>query len=904
MHIHGKKIAIVIPWFGRELKSGAELQAWNMATRLAARGLHIEVMTTCCRSHQDDWSQNHHKPGVYTQKEGFSIRRFLVEQRDRPAFDRVCGHLLSSVPNQFKAGCSPLSPDDERIFSTELICSPALLQYIAKEQAQYAAFIFLPYLYPQIIQGIPLVKSKAFLQPCLHDEAYAYLDCIQDAMLQCRGIFWNSAGEMELGLKLYGPGIIDKSVIVGEGVEPLPQVVEDGEVLSLEKLKPFILILGKKDEGKGTFFAVDAFKQYKQNYKSSLTLVVAGPGACNVASPQDQIMDLGLVSENQRAWLLRNMKALIQPSPNESFSRVLFEAWQSGNPAVVRSSCLATATAVRASQGGWLAESKDEFVQYFKHLDESTEADMKKVGAKGEAYGRIVADWVSVIDKYVDTLQPLMNPTKVVVNIRARITAIQSQTVSIRHQNSEIKKFSIKPNSPYMLNCEKVPLFGPEFDLLFFTDTPAGHCAPDLRDLGFRIESLSITDNNTGVGDCALLFPEGWNRSEGERNEDVPRWSTGSARIRIQFLQSKTNRKELHQVLCNLAAGDAISNQALWIRDQLQILGYKSEIYARHMGSGVTGQACYFDNTKSIPAGSALLYHHSIGTEITTSVCRYLGPKAILYHNITPSKYFKPYHPLHEHLCEEGRRQLPSLARYFGHALGVSTYNASELKECGYLAPQVLPLVVAPEKFQHKPDPALMSKLQDGNTNIIFVGRYCGNKRQEDLVCAFAHYLKLDAKASLHLIGSSICDNDPYLATLKELADQLGIGQSINFTGFASNEQLAAYYRTAHLFWSMSEHEGFCVPLIEAMWFDVPVLAYHSSAIPETLDGAGVMFDSKSDFTALARLAYDIVHDVGKRATIISRQRERRKIFHPGQIIKKLNQIAVDLTDANPTKTL
>ncbi|AWI08430.1 glycosyltransferase [Ereboglobus luteus] len=778
--MQNQKLAIVIPWFGRNVKGGAEQYAWNVAARLAARGHDVDILTTCCRSHQDDWASNFFEPGVMREPEGFVTRRFRVVARNREAIDRVCGRLQAFPKECLRVECSPVSREDEAVFANELIKSPDLIEYISKKQDDYAHFIFIPYLYTPILKGLPLVAQKAFLQPCLHDESYAYMDCVADIMERARGILWNSEGENELGLKLYGPTVAVKSHVVGGGIELLPAVVRNEEIEKMEQLGPYFLILGRKDEGKGTFLAADAFKRFKKEYKCKISLVIAGPGPFDLTSAKDGIFDVGVASENQRSWLLQNALALIQPSANESYSRVLFEAWKCGRPVVARTSCLATATAVRTSGGGWLAETEDEWVSRYHELATSSAALLDDAGAKGRAYAGDLADWDKVMDRYEQIFFHVVEP------------------------------------------------------------------APLARGESPRV---------------------------------------------------------LHQVLCNIAFGDAISNQTVWIRNELRKLGYASEIYARHISEQMRDEAVCITDMTDIAPGTPLIYHHSIGTEITPGVCAHSGPKAILYHNITPAEYMPPYYPLHTRLCREGREQLPSLAKYFPVAVADSTYNAIELVATGYSTPEVLPIAVSPKKFGRRADPSLMDSLQDGRTNILFVGRYCPNKKQEDLICAFAHYLKIDPQARLHLVGMPIYEeNDPYKQCLAALAKQLGVSDSVNLTGPVSDGQLTAYYRTAHLFWCMSEHEGFCVPVVEAMWFDIPVFAYESTAIPETLADAGRMFSSKRDFGALAELAHLLIHDSGLRSDMIRKQRKRRLAFTPENVAPRLAVIAKKICDSsNPS---
>jgi glycosyltransferase involved in cell wall biosynthesis len=305
-------------------------------------------------------------------------------------------------------------------------------------------------------------------------------------------------------------------------------------------------------------------------------------------------------------------------------------------------------------------------------------------------------------------------------------------------------------------------------------------------------------------------------------------------------------------------------------------------------------QECHAFTSAALDASSAAIYHHSIGTEITPYLRAFHGPKCLIYHNITPAEFLEPYRPEFAKILTQGRQDLSGLADPFPISYGDSAYNASELESVGFRNPRVLPVSVDPGKWAIAPDPELMSTLQDGRTNLLFVGRFAPNKKQDDLVAAFSRYRLLDPSARLILVGKPE-ESDPYVTHLRATISSLGLDGSVLCPGGISDAQLAAYYRTAHLFWSMSEHEGFCVPLIEAMWFDVPVLAYQSSAVPETLGPAALMFNEKTDLAALAALARILVVDLGIRDPMIQAQRKRRLDFLPDKIAPLLNDIARQL---------
>ncbi|MDQ6626275.1 MAG: glycosyltransferase family 4 protein, partial [Verrucomicrobiota bacterium] len=395
------KLAVVIPWFGRELKGGAEQQAWQIAARLAARGHEIEVVTTCCRSHQDDWSTNHLKAGSTDEPEGFKIRRFPVVERNRAAFDRVCSYLLSLKPNELMTGMSPVVTEDAATFTDELIKSPELLLFLSDHHWDFDWVLFLPYLYGPILHGVSIVGERAALQPCLHDEAYAYLPQVAEAFYRCGKLLFNSDGERELASRLFGPAIWQKSAVVGEGVETAGH---DGLAVngaaSPRSEHSYVLYLGRRDAGKNVPLLVNAFRRFKKaRPNSKLRLILAGNGDVDVQGQRD-IDDLGLVSEEVKERLLSDCAALFQPSANESFSRVMMEAWMHGRPVAAHAACLATAVAVDRSRGGWVAGSEDEWAALFAEVARTPARQLAQRGERGRTYARDLADWDRVMERY------------------------------------------------------------------------------------------------------------------------------------------------------------------------------------------------------------------------------------------------------------------------------------------------------------------------------------------------------------------------------------------------------------------------------------------------------------------------------------------------------------------------
>ncbi|HKP71341.1 MAG TPA: glycosyltransferase, partial [Pyrinomonadaceae bacterium] len=373
----------------------------------------------------------------------------------------------------------------------------------------------------------------------------------------------------------------------------------------------------------------------------------------------------------------------------------------------------------------------------------------------------------------------------------------------------------------------------------------------------------------------------------------VPARST-SAGVRLQKQRHGQGQalplQTIHQLLPDIVYGDAISNQAVAVRDYLRGRGFESEIFVKRREERVAHEARLFDPSAFKPS-DALIYHHSIGSELTAFAVGHAGAKCLVYHNITPAEYFAPYRPGFAWMLETGRAHLPRLARHFQISVGDSAYNAAELAACGFASPGVLPIICDPAKWNVRADAALMERLQDGKVNLLYVGRIAPNKKQDELVEAFALYRELDARSRLVIAGEGRA-SDPFYARLLRAIRQHDLAEHVAVTGQITDAELLAYYRTAHLYWSLSEHEGFGVPLVEAMWFDIPVLAYSRAAVPETLGDAGLTFDSKQDLREVATLAKLLTRDdENLRRRVIDAGRARREAFTPASVHMILEEL-------------
>ncbi|NQU39853.1 MAG: glycosyltransferase family 4 protein [Lentisphaerae bacterium] len=345
--------------------------------------------------------------------------------------------------------------------------------------------------------------------------------------------------------------------------------------------------------------------------------------------------------------------------------------------------------------------------------------------------------------------------------------------------------------------------------------------------------------------------------------------------------------RAIHQFVAGFSNGDAISNEARVLRQAFRDWGFRSEIYCetKHILPELRKDAfdisCYAPDPTDI-----VLLHLSIGCALNEHFKHLDCRKALLYHNVTPPEYFRVINPQIAAQLAEGREQVAALAGSAAVNMADSGYNAAELEALGYRDVHVLPLVLDLDKLASPPDRRVTRQFKDGTTNILFVGRCVANKCIEDLLSALAVYTRtVDHRVRLIHVGSH-AGSEPYYAFLLARCRELGI-DNVHLAGSANQAQLNAYYGCADIFLSMSEHEGFCIPLIEAMVHNLPVVAYAAAAIPETLDGAGILVYEK-DFGLIAETMSRLVHDDALRAAVLEGQQARLNRFRSRDLVGEL----------------
>jgi len=333
----------------------------------------------------------------------------------------------------------------------------------------------------------------------------------------------------------------------------------------------------------------------------------------------------------------------------------------------------------------------------------------------------------------------------------------------------------------------------------------------------------------------------------------------------------------IHQIVAGFRKGDAISDEALLLQSLFSVHGHESPIYCDRATTAVEQRSIVRDLdalADAVKPGDLALLHLSIGSRGNVVFAALKCRKAVLYHNVTPSRFFERLNPPMASTLDEGRRQVAELANAAEINLAVSGYNAQELRGLGYAGVEVLPLIVDAGFGNGPVDPTMKIRLSDdGCVNILFVGRVVPNKRHDKLLQVFHHFQHyVEPKSRLVIAGSSN-GQEAYKSLLLGSVHTLEL-KRVLLTEFISAAELNACYATASAFLCMSEHEGFCAPLLEAMAWNVPVFADAQAAVPETLAGAGVLF-SHADYETIAETMGRVLRDAALREAVLDQQRRR-----------------------------
>jgi glycosyltransferase involved in cell wall biosynthesis len=333
-----------------------------------------------------------------------------------------------------------------------------------------------------------------------------------------------------------------------------------------------------------------------------------------------------------------------------------------------------------------------------------------------------------------------------------------------------------------------------------------------------------------------------------------------------------------------IAYGDAVGNDILAIQDILVQQGYQTATYAENIDTRIkSSKVLHYSKMPELAGEDILIYHFSTGTKLNEILQNYPCRKVMIYHNVTPPHFFLKYCISSYELCKSGVEQLAALKNTFDYCLADSEYNRQDLLRLHYSCPiDVLPILIPFEDYAKDYNKNIVREYRDHKINLMFLGRIAPNKKQEDVIATFYHYKKYYNKDSRLLLVGSWSGLESYYESLERYVHTLSL-RDVIFTGHVKFADILAYYRVADVFVSMSEHEGFCVPLVEAMYFDIPIVAYGSSAITSTLGGTGFILKDKDPLLA-AGIINTLITDEKLRENIVHKQKQHLKVYQYEQV--------------------
>lgn len=339
-----------------------------------------------------------------------------------------------------------------------------------------------------------------------------------------------------------------------------------------------------------------------------------------------------------------------------------------------------------------------------------------------------------------------------------------------------------------------------------------------------------------------------------------------------------------------ITSADAVSNEVLAMQRVLSKRGHEVRIFAdsSSLADEEIGPADAALSYLNIPE-DVLIYHHSIGWDTGVEIFRgALCRRIIKYHNITPPEFFEGVSEQHQDLCRSGRSQLKEIVECRPLALAASFFNQADLIAAGSEDDKtfVVPPFNQADKLQAGAATLeILDSYRDGSVNLLAVGGVRPNKGHAALIEAFGVYFyQFNKAARLFIVGAETFAS--YATILGQLANAWELDSRVVFTGEVSNESLKAYYLVADALLTTSEHEGFCVPLVEAMAMKVPIIAYGSTAIPETAQDSGMILEERDPYV-MAQSIDHLLSDEDTKMALTARGAERYETCFSNRAIER-----------------
>jgi glycosyltransferase involved in cell wall biosynthesis len=387
-------LAFVIPWYGEDIPGGAESLCRGVVKALIGSGASVEVLTTCVQKFASDWNHNYHPEGK-TLEGGVPVRRFPVRMRDVVRFDQVNYKLMHNML---------VTPEEEQVFMTEMINSPALYEYIACHSNE-CLFIFVPYMFGTTYWGSMVCPERSILIPCLHDEAYARMRPLREMCERVRGLIFNSTEEQRLAQRLYSLdpnrlAVLGVPVNCGWNSDPRRFRTKYG-------ISNFFLYAGRTEKGKGANLLIEYYCRFLDDTQRLEQLVFIGGGEIDIPRRyQSRIVKLDFLPLQDKYDAYGAAIALCVPSIMESFSIVTMESWLAGRPVIVNEACAVTTDFCIQSNGGLYFADYEEFREILGLLTSNPEL-AAGLGAQGRQYvlsryhpDAVAARYLSVLEQW------------------------------------------------------------------------------------------------------------------------------------------------------------------------------------------------------------------------------------------------------------------------------------------------------------------------------------------------------------------------------------------------------------------------------------------------------------------------------------------------------------------------
>jgi glycosyltransferase involved in cell wall biosynthesis len=383
------KVALVVQRYGMEICGGSEQLCRQVAERLACH-CDVEVLTTCATDYMT-W-RDVYEPGVSVLN-GVPVRRFRV---DYPRTVPLFNHLSEAVFSE--NNCPEL---EQRWVREQGPTSSDFLRFLDSDGWRYDVFIFFTYAYGFTFFGLPRVATRSLLVPTAHDEPAFHLPIYRNLFSKPRGFIFNTAEEQSLVLQKFG--LKTPSAVVGIGIEEQQGRNPGGvSIRTFDRLRPpFLLYLGRIDEAKGCRQLLEYFLRFRNEHpEASLQLVLVGKALMEIPSHPD-IVALGFLEEEAKRQVLAAAKLLVMPSPYESLSIVVLEAWSVGVPVLVNGTCAVLRGQCRRSGGGLEYTDYEGFKRALTQFAQEPSL-ARELGERGRQFVRENYAWPVVERKYLE----------------------------------------------------------------------------------------------------------------------------------------------------------------------------------------------------------------------------------------------------------------------------------------------------------------------------------------------------------------------------------------------------------------------------------------------------------------------------------------------------------------------